>query len=92
MAAIDKEFRFTDSGNSEIQSAWYVLAIRKEYKPAYPHIEQFLTAVGRRKFLMPLYKELIKAPKGKDWAKKIYAKARPNYHSVAYLSIDELLN
>lgn len=91
MAAIDKQFKFTDSGNSEIQSSWYVLAIRKEYKPAYKQIEKFLTEVGRRKFLMPLYKEMIKTPKGKEWAKKIYANARPNYHSVAYHSIDELL-
>jgi leukotriene-A4 hydrolase len=92
MEEIDKEFKFTDSGNAEIQTAWYVLSVRKQYKPAYRHIEKFLTEVGRRKFLMPLYKEIIKSPEGKEWAKKIYATARPNYHSVAYHSIDELLN
>jgi leukotriene-A4 hydrolase len=91
LAAIDKEFKFTQSGNSEIQAAWYLLAIRKEYKPAYPQIEKFLTEVGRRKFLLPLYKEMIRTPEGKTWAKKIYSNARPNYHSVAYHSIDELL-
>ena len=91
MAAIDQEFKFTASGNSEIQAAWYELAIRKEYKPAYPHIEKFLKEVGRRKFLMPLYKEMIKTPGGKERAKKIYKMARPNYHSVSYHSIDDLL-
>ena len=91
MSALDREFRFTQSGNSEIQAAWYVLAIRKKYKAAYPEIEEFLTEVGRRKFLTPLYKEMIKTPEGKEWAKEIYRKARPNYHSVSYQSIDELL-
>ena len=91
METLDKAFKFTDSGNAEIQAAWYVLSIRKKYKPAYSGIEKFLTAVGRRKFLMPLYKELVKTPEGKAWAKKIYVSARPNYHSVAYNSIDELL-
>ena len=91
LSALDSEFKFTQSGNSEIQAAWYVLAIRKAYKPAYPKIEEFLTEVGRRKFLLPLYKEMIKTPEGKEWAKKIYKRARPNYHSVAYHSIDELL-
>ena len=91
MALLDKEFGFTESGNSEVQAAWYKLAIRHGYKPAYPAIEKFLTEVGRRKFLMPLYKEMMSTPEGEVWAKRVYAKARPNYHSVAYHSIDELV-
>jgi aminopeptidase N len=91
MAALDKEFSFTQSGNAEVQASWYTLAIRHNYKPAYPRLEKFLIEVGRRKFLMPLYKEMIKTPEGKEWAKRIYENARPNYHSVAYNSIDELL-
>ncbi len=91
MAGLDGVFGFTKSGNSEIQAAWYTLAVRMNYKPAYQNIETFLTQVGRRKFLMPLYKEMVKTSEGKEWAKKIYAKARPNYHSVAYNSIDEVL-
>ncbi len=91
MSALDKEFNFTASGNAEIQASWYILSVQHKYEPAYPNIEKFLTEVGRRKFIMPLYKEMVKTPEGKEWAKKIYDKARPNYHSVAYHSIDELL-
>lgn len=90
MKTLDRVFRFTDSGNTEIQTAWYVLSIRLKYIPAYSGIEKFLTEVGRRKYLMPLYKEMVKTPEGKDWARKIYKEARPNYHSVAYGSIDPL--
>jgi hypothetical protein len=92
MAVLDKEFKFTQSGNSEIQAAWYTLAIKHKYQPAYTDIEKFLTTVGRRKFLIPLYQEMVKTPEGKAWARRIYTKARPNYHSVAYNSVDELLN
>ena len=91
MALLDKEFKFTQSGNSEVQSAWFTLAIRHQYKPAYHSIEKFLTEVGRRKFLRPLYGEMIKTSEGKVWAKQIYAKARANYHPVSYTTIDELL-
>ena len=91
MKVLDQVFKFTSSGNAEIQSAWYVLSIKKGYQPANKNIEAFLTTVGRRKFLMPLYKELVKTSEGKKWAKKIYVQARPNYHSVAYNTIDELL-
>ena len=91
MASLDKEFTFTQSHNSEVQAAWYVLAVAHQYKPAYPYIEKFLTEVGRRKFLVPLYKQMIKTPEGKAWAKRVYEKARPNYHPVSYTTIDELL-
>lgn len=91
MSDLDKTFNFTASGNSEIQAAWYTLAVRMKYQPAYSNTEKFLTEVGRRKFLMPIYKEMVKTAEGKEWAKKIYVKARPNYHSVAYNSIDEVL-
>ncbi len=91
MADLDRIFNFTASGNSEIQAAWYTLAVRMKYTPAYSNTETFLTEVGRRKFLMPLYKEMVKTSEGKEWAKKIYTRARPNYHSVAYNSIDEVL-
>lgn len=91
MADMDKEFGFTTSGNAELNSAWYVLAIRHQYQAAYPAIENFLNHVGRRKFLIPLYKEMASSTSGKEWAKKIYKKARPNYHSVSYNTIDALL-
>ncbi len=91
MAVLDKEFAFTNSGNTEVQSAWYILAIRYGYKPANNNIEKFLMSVGRRKFLKPLYGELIKTAEGKAWAKQVYAKARGNYHPVAYVTIDEMM-
>jgi hypothetical protein len=58
---------------------------------AYPALENFLTSQGRRKFLKPLYTELARTAEGKQMAKKIYQKARPGYHFVAYTTIDEIL-
>jgi aminopeptidase N len=89
---LDALGHFTESGNSEILSAWLELAIRHQYKKAYPKLEAFLINTGRRKFLSPLYNELIKTPEGKTLAKEIYKKARPNYHFVATNTFDKLLN
>ena len=54
-------------------------------------IEKFLTAVGRRKFLSPIYRALAATPEGLERARKIYAVARPGYHSVSQGSIDGIL-
>ena len=92
MTELDNNFSFTNSGNSEIAAAWFQLAIENEYTAAYPAIENFLNTVGRRKFLMPLYRSMMKTEKGKQMALSIYQNARKNYHSVAVGSVDELLD
>jgi aminopeptidase N len=91
MAHLDQTYHFTQSGNSEIQDLWYVMAIANNYKPAYPAMEKFLSRVGRRKFLEPLYTELCKTPTGKQWAKTLYTKYQNNYHPLARVSIQKIL-
>lgn len=91
MRDLDTAFGFSASGNAEVLCAWLQVAIRQEYEPAYPALEEFLTTVGRRKFLKPLYAELAKTPAGIDRGRDIYTKARPGYHAIATGTIDEIL-
>ncbi|MEO7081702.1 MAG: leukotriene A4 hydrolase C-terminal domain-containing protein, partial [Flavobacteriales bacterium] len=92
MDDLDATFHFTQSGNSEILAAWLEQCVKNDYEKAYGKLEEFLTTVGRRKFLVPLYQELNATEKGKAIAKKIYGKARPNYHSVSVRTIDDMLH
>jgi leukotriene-A4 hydrolase len=89
---LDRRFGFSSSGNSEVLSAWLERAIDAKYKDAWPAIERFLTVQGRRKFLKPLYEKLAKTPEDLAFAKAIYAKARPTYHPVSQVTIDEVLS
>ena len=91
MAQLDREYRFTESGNSEITAQWLLMAIRAGYEPAFGKLEQFLCSVGRRKFLKPLYAELMKTPEGGERARAIYARARAGYHPIAQGTIDAIL-
>lgn len=92
MSELDAAFGFTKSGNNEILAAWFVNTINNGYTPADAAVEKFLVSVGRRKFLTPLYKALVAADPSKEKARAIYAKARPNYHSVSTATMDELLD
>ncbi len=91
MKELDDAFHFTNSGNSEILAVWFDHVIANKYETGYPALENFLENVGRRKFCKPLYASLAKTPGGLELAKKIYAKARPNYHSITQGTIDEIL-
>ncbi len=91
MKELDNTFAFTATGNAEIACDWFKHCIDNNYKDAFPAIEEFLTSVGRRKFLEPLYEKLAESEENKLWAKNVYVKARPGYHSVSYNTIDEIL-
>lgn len=91
MAGLDKAYHFTESGNSEIADLWFVMAIAANYDVAYPNMEKFLSSVGRRKFLEPLYEEMMATGK-KDMAQRIYGKYKMNYHPLAQTTLDKLIN
>ncbi len=91
LAELDKKFKLTQTGNSEILDKWLQLAIRADYAAAYPRLEAFLMEVGRQKFIRPLYTELMKTPMGKERALAIYAKARGRYHPIAQTAMDKIV-
>ncbi|HEX8171600.1 MAG TPA: M1 family metallopeptidase [Thermoanaerobaculia bacterium] len=89
LEALDAQFHFKDSGNSEVLFAWLDKSLDSGYRGTDAALERFLTSMGRRKFLKPLYTKL--AAKDMATAKRIYAKARPTYHSVSQASIDAIV-
>ena len=91
LADLDRAFRFSASGNSEVLFAWLRIAIRHRYQPAMPALERFLTSQGRRKFLKPLYEDLMATDWGAAEAKRLYAVARPTYHAVATTTLDAIV-
>lgn len=89
---LDEKLGFKNCGNTEIMTEWYILAIKAGYTDVRPDMAAFLQKIGRRKYLMPLYKNLAaKDQESKEWAKSVYKKARPYYHAVSFKTIDEIL-
>lgn len=91
MTELDKLFGFTKSNNSEIAFQWLMMSIKNNYKAADARLENFLTTIGRRKFVRPLFFELVKTPEGVKRAKDIYAKSRAGYHPITQASVDQIL-
>ncbi len=91
LAELDRALGFTSRGNAEVAASWLQCAIRARYEAAYPRLEEFLISIGRRKFLKPLYTELVKTPDGLAMARRIYSKARPGYHPISQQTVDKLL-
>ena len=89
LAELESAFRLSQSGNNEVLFAWLDLALGNRYEPAVPAAERFLTTMGRRKFVSPLFETLIgEGEWGRPIAERIYARARPTYHPLTQATVD----
>lgn len=91
MAELDSTFDLTHSTNAEIAHAWFLIALKTGYQEIAPALEQYLIKIGRRKLIIPLYKQLAVTPEGLAFARAVYEKARPGYHPLSQSTVDELL-
>ena len=91
LTELDAAFDVTATGNSEVAFSWLRIAIRNEYAPAWPRLDSYLTTIGRRRLIKPLYEDLMKTPAGAARARAIYARARPNYHPIAVNTLDGIV-
>ena len=92
LADLDKAYGFTRSQNAEIEHSWLDLVIRNNYQPSFARLDEYLKSIGRVKLIAPLYTDLMKTPAGVEFAKRVYAKARPTYHPETVAAIDAIVN
>jgi hypothetical protein len=89
MSALDKAFNFTRIGNSEIAFQWLMMSIKNKYSATDARLEEFLTSIGRRKFVRPLFTELAKTDMKR--ACSIYSKSRSGYHPITQSAVDAIV-
>jgi aminopeptidase N len=88
-ATLDARFGFTKTGNMEVKVAWLRVAIPSKFDEVLPEVEHVLCAVGRMKYLNPLYDALLArddlppGPDGAHWARGVFEKASRAYHPIA---------
>ena len=91
LVALDRRFKLTESRNTEIAHVWYRLAIANRYTAAYPAMERYMIGIGRRKLIVPLYRDLTSYPEGLTLANKVFAEARDGYHPLTQTTVADIL-
>jgi hypothetical protein len=93
LAALENDLGLSRIRNSEVLFAWLNLALANRYDPAVPVAEEFLGRVGRRKFVLPLFRTLMNQGEwGQPIARRIYTRTRGGYHAVTQGSVDAVMN
>ena len=92
LAELDRASDLSTEGNSEILFSWLQLGVKNRYDPIKPPVERFLLSMGRRKFVVPLFRSLMaQGDWGRPFAEQLYARARPLYHPVTATSADAVV-
>ena len=92
LADLEATLKLREEGNAEVLFAWLQIAVQHRYQPAVPTLEKFLTTMGRRKFVLPLFTSLwAEGDWGRSIATPLYARARPGYHPVTTNSVDAVV-
>jgi hypothetical protein len=87
---LDQAFALTEARNNEIAFSWLRIAIRNGYDPAFGRLENFLTTIGRTKFIGVLYEDMMEAGM-EEMATRIFEAAKPTYHPLAAKEIEASL-
>jgi aminopeptidase N len=88
---LDATHALTKSKNAEILVAWLVLACESGYAPPLPRVEELLGAIGRMKYLKPLYRALAKRDETRRLAHDLFARFRTRYHPIAQQTVRSVL-
>ena len=92
LADLDKSFGLAKSPNAEILRGWLLLVVANNYQPGFPRLEDYLTSIGRRALIAPLYLALMKTESGTEFAKRVFAKARPGYQAETVKAIEAIVD
>jgi len=79
LADLDHAFGLGASRDALVMQSWLELAIRNDYRAAFPQLDQYLRSVGRADLVVPLYRDLVKTPTGAAFARRTFALARGGY-------------
>ncbi len=94
LTALDSDLRLSHVSHTNMETlfAWLDLALANRYDIAVPVADRFLASVGRRKFVLPLFRTLwAQGEWGQPIARRIYANTRASYHAVTSSSVDRVV-
>jgi aminopeptidase N len=91
LRTLDAQYRLTEGKNYDVLVPWLTLALKSSYSEVLRRVDEVLGAVGRMKYLRPLYTALIADAKQRAAARAIFAKHGASYHPIARQMVDGLL-
>ena len=87
----NQRFGLAAHANPEIRCAFLVLALDRGLLEVAQEAADFVRAVGRRKFVLPIFKALAKTPEGLTLARTLFQETRSRMHFITSNSVEKIL-
>jgi len=87
---IDADLGVTADVDPEVRQRWYALGLSKMYDPVYDPAHDWISSMGRSKYLNPIYESLQDSGQhdlGVQW----FDENKDFYHPVAATTVEEIL-
>ncbi|KAL4226486.1 Leukotriene A-4 hydrolase [Mactra antiquata] len=85
-------YKFNNITNAEIKFRWLRVCIKSHYEPAVSKALQFVTDVGRMKFVVPIYRELYDWESSRDRAIDTFKTNKRQMHATTVLATKKVLH
>jgi len=77
--------------NAEIRFCWLRLGLLNKWEKILPHVESFLSVVGRMKFVTPLFRDMYNWQEKRQFALDFYQKIKPGMMYVTAHAVEKAL-
>ncbi|KAJ3410980.1 Leukotriene A-4 hydrolase [Chytridiales sp. JEL 0842] len=88
--SMESIYNLTTSRNCEIRHRWQMLNLQSNRESIFPEVVQFVTTMGRMKYVRTLYRALFKCgDKGKELARKTFKEYKSFYHPICATMVEK---
>ena len=90
ISKIDSDLNITNEINPEVGQRWFSLAIRANYRSAFNRAHQYVSTIGRQRYILPVYQALVKYGYrylAYDW----FMENKDKYHPETTMKIRKML-
>jgi hypothetical protein len=91
LAELDKAFSLTTTHDALLAASWLRTVVRNNYQSVYPRLDEYLRSVGRARYVVPLYRELVRTPGGAAFARRVFTLARAGYDPAVDREVDAIV-
>lgn len=91
VALMEQKYQLSASGNCEVRFSFLLIALKAKWSPILPKVLEFITEVGRMKYVKPIYKKLFSWEESRQQALDTFAKNEKFMHPITVIVVKSLL-
>jgi leukotriene-A4 hydrolase len=88
---LDTTLGLSDTRNAEIGRTWFIQVAKRQYRPSYEKLDDYLNRFGRTRLVKPVYQALVANGTDGALARELFENARGLYHPITISSIELIL-